>query len=685
MSDDGLDSRPIRIVNSAHHVGVWLLAGVVVAAGAAYVTRDDAPSGCTYTTSLMDRGTRLAAAAGSAIHSLDGPVPTAQISDTVRGTWQTLGFWGGTFGAAVQGRTAPTKAPMPCGTPCPAPQGQDTPGGQQPWDPKNDSLTTNVQAAVAGKSEFSAEQVAIASAAARVAQQRGLPQQALVIILAAGFQESGVRNLNYGDRDSLGWLQQRASWGSVAERRDPATAAGKFFDHLGRVSGWQQMSVTRAAQAVQISQYPNAYAQWEDDARKLAGVVGTPDGITPQTTPPRSPTASTGCSGNPDAVVTTWNSLGCYAGKHCNSDGNVVRGFEAIAQTATVISGQELPSEARRAKVRTALPGFQMTSDGTAVPIMWNTSKYDLIRQGKTEAMTASEGGPKWIVYVELRDHVTGTQFAVVNTHIKVHPTEAQYARQVNRLTGLTDKLQAAGDSVIVTGDFNSQGDAHMLMGVHGLTNSFELLGRLATHGNRAIDDVWALGATPSSQRVLPAFGSDHRPHEVTFVGYTDSPGADSTPASGVTPDGFNMPGNRTVDEAVTYMETLAQRQTRIPTGTCLHVVAVAYGHHSTAPYNGHYYATGVFYGMPAQYKHADRSTPPRGALVFWKTGNPAGHIALSLGGGKIVSTDFNTKTQRYQAGVVGIADIASLDRWGPRLGWTLPYFTGRTRVGANA
>ena len=102
---------------------------------------------------------------------------------------------------------------------------------------------------------FTAEQVAIARAAARVADRRKLPSRAKLVILATGFQESGIRNLTYGDRDSIGWLQQRPSqgWGTVAQIMDPAYGAGKFYDALVKVPAWQGMPVTVAAQAVQVS------------------------------------------------------------------------------------------------------------------------------------------------------------------------------------------------------------------------------------------------------------------------------------------------------------------------------------------------------------------------------------------------------------------------------------------------
>ncbi|MFF7438988.1 NlpC/P60 family protein [Streptomyces sp. NPDC008122] len=99
----------------------------------------------------------------------------------------------------------------------------------------------------------------------------GVPARGQVVALATAIQESRLRNLAYGDRDSLGLFQQRPSqgWGTPAQIRDPAYASRKFYEGLLKVSGWQQMTVTQAAQAVQRSGFPDAYAQWEPLARAL--------------------------------------------------------------------------------------------------------------------------------------------------------------------------------------------------------------------------------------------------------------------------------------------------------------------------------------------------------------------------------------------------------------------------------
>ncbi len=118
----------------------------------------------------------------------------------------------------------------------------------------------------------STEQAANAATITAVAVRRKLPTQAAVIALATALQESKLVNVEYGDRDSVGLFQQRPSqgWGTASQILDPRYAAGKFYDHLVKVRDWQTRPVTEAAQAVQRSGLPTAYAQWEDQASVLA-------------------------------------------------------------------------------------------------------------------------------------------------------------------------------------------------------------------------------------------------------------------------------------------------------------------------------------------------------------------------------------------------------------------------------
>jgi hypothetical protein len=122
---------------------------------------------------------------------------------------------------------------------------------------------------------LTAEQLTNAVTIAGVAHDRGLPERAVVIALATAQQESRLRNLDYGDRDSLGLFQQRPSqgWGTEAQVQDPAYAAGKFYDHLMQVPGWDTGRLTDVAQAVQRSGFPEAYQQWEPMATELTAVL----------------------------------------------------------------------------------------------------------------------------------------------------------------------------------------------------------------------------------------------------------------------------------------------------------------------------------------------------------------------------------------------------------------------------
>ncbi|MBC7518288.1 MAG: LysM peptidoglycan-binding domain-containing protein [Microbacteriaceae bacterium] len=112
-----------------------------------------------------------------------------------------------------------------------------------------------------------------------VADSLGVNRRGKIIALATAMQESSLRNLPYGDRDSLGLFQQRPStgWGSPTQVTTPAYAARLFFGgprnpNAGITRGlldilnWQNLTLTQAAQAVQRSAFPDAYAKWETSA-----------------------------------------------------------------------------------------------------------------------------------------------------------------------------------------------------------------------------------------------------------------------------------------------------------------------------------------------------------------------------------------------------------------------------------
>lgn len=122
---------------------------------------------------------------------------------------------------------------------------------------------------------YEREQLSSAATIVAVGQQMNVPQQGWVVALATAIQESGLRNLDHGDRDSLGLFQQRPSqgWGSSEQIMNPAYSASQFYRHLLAVPGWRQMSLNEAAQTVQHSGVPDAYGRHEPAARQLLGLV----------------------------------------------------------------------------------------------------------------------------------------------------------------------------------------------------------------------------------------------------------------------------------------------------------------------------------------------------------------------------------------------------------------------------
>ncbi len=110
---------------------------------------------------------------------------------------------------------------------------------------------------------------------AAVSVERGLPARAASIALATAFQESKLRNLSHGDRDSVGLFQQRPSqgWGTEEQLQDPDYAINAFYDALVEIDGYESMRITEAAQAVQRSGFPEAYEEHAAGARALASAL----------------------------------------------------------------------------------------------------------------------------------------------------------------------------------------------------------------------------------------------------------------------------------------------------------------------------------------------------------------------------------------------------------------------------
>jgi len=156
--------------------------------------------------------------------------------------------------------------------------GADGVAGPATW---TELLGTGGGGSVPGTSydSLSEEQKANARTIIGVGQDAGVPEQGWVVALATAMQESTLVNVDYGDRDSLGLFQQRTSqgWGTEAQILDPVLASQAFYGVAAHtpnpglldIAGWESMPVTEAAQAVQRSAYPDAYARWEALARDI--------------------------------------------------------------------------------------------------------------------------------------------------------------------------------------------------------------------------------------------------------------------------------------------------------------------------------------------------------------------------------------------------------------------------------
>lgn len=146
-----------------------------------------------------------------------------------------------------------------------------------------------------------ADQIKVASTAIEVGKQLGIPERGWVVAVAAALTESGMRNLDHGDRDSVGPWQMRPStgWGTVEQIRNLTLGARAFYglaEHTNNpglvdIKGWEQMTIGQAAQSVEVSAFPDRYAKNEPAARAVvaqlanstATAVGTDDGCAPDT------------------------------------------------------------------------------------------------------------------------------------------------------------------------------------------------------------------------------------------------------------------------------------------------------------------------------------------------------------------------------------------------------------------
>lgn len=422
--------------------------------------------GVEVSTPQLTKGVDLGARVGDIVHDLaDGKAPGfTDIWNLYWGTWKALAMvadaWHAHFMGAKESdqleewrrlsQEAQQRAKDSC-CPTTTPPQQvepEQPVPPPPFDPKSASLQQQ------GIKGYSPEQEKIAQTTISVGKALGVQERGWVVAIATGFGESGLHNLDYGDRDSLGVWQQRPSmgWGSRAQVRDVTYAASSFFKGAGGnaglldLKGWETMPVTVAAHKVQRNAYPNAYAKFEDDARRLVAAYG-----------------------------------------------------------------------------------------GVSAPAKKDTPNLKCESQSTSNGQTPKPGG------------------------------------------------------------------------------------------------------------------------------------------GGSFPAAFNEQGNpRTVEQTMTFLQKMVDNRTPIEPRYCSRYVARAYGW----PNSGIHTALLMWQTMPSDLKHPGRSDPPRGALVFWKTSEEPGHIAISAGRRMVYTTD-------VPKGRWGLVSIDKIDRWGPRQGWSSPYYSAHAKKDA--
>ncbi|GIJ51814.1 hypothetical protein Val02_87000 [Virgisporangium aliadipatigenens] len=153
---------------------------------------------------------------------------------------------------------------------------------------KNDDVSTNncglqtsvdLNKAFPRVGTFGDEQMRNAAIIVSIGQEMRVPPRGWVIAVATAIQESYLNNVGHlgeaNDHDSLGLFQQRPSqgWGTPAQIMDPRYSSRKFYEKLMTVPGWEGAPLTTAAQRVQRSAYPNAYARHENVATTIVNTI----------------------------------------------------------------------------------------------------------------------------------------------------------------------------------------------------------------------------------------------------------------------------------------------------------------------------------------------------------------------------------------------------------------------------
>ena len=329
---------------------------------------------------------------------------------------------------------------------------------------------------------MTAEQARNAITIAQVARDLQVPRRGLQIAIATAIQESKLVNLTGGDRDSGGLFQQRPSqgWGSRAEVTNPVLAARAFFgeaQHTGNpglldIPGWQNMPLTQAAQAVQRSGFPDAYAQWEDVAGDITDLLG---GDLPDLPDDGSTTNVANCQGetvNP-VTVGTLNLLGAghtdKAGErpgYDTWDKRLPGAMRTIENAGVTIAGlQEVhgPQANALENQYAAKWGIYPASGKAQNRVIWDRNEWKQT-DGRLVDIPYFGGKDVGMPLVQLTSTTTGQVIWVWSIHNPAN-TQGNAAghRQeaLRRQLATMTELAGAGTPAVILGDFNDGKDGN--------------------------------------------------------------------------------------------------------------------------------------------------------------------------------------------------------------------------------
>lgn len=354
---------------------------------------------------------------------------------------------------------------------------------------------------------LTAEQARNAVTIAQVARNLKVARRGLEVAIATAIQESKLVNLEGGDRDSGGLFQQRPStgWGSRTQVTNPTLAATAFFGRAQHTSnpglldipGWEQMAVTDAAQAVQRSDFPGAYAQWGDVAGDIAELLGgdLPD-VTGSAASPVTDISSNDCAdvtAGSQAPITlgTLNLLGA---DHTNGskDGGRYRsygGWQGRLSGAMSLINDAGVSIAALQEVHhsqghalagrySAQWGMYPSAGGRQNRVIWDRNEWTATDQ-RLVAIPYFGGKDVEMPLVQLRSTTTGQAIWVWSVHNPASvrgPAARHRVEALRRQLATTTELAATGTPTVIMGDFNDgtdgQNAAHCVL-TPTLTNAF--------------------------------------------------------------------------------------------------------------------------------------------------------------------------------------------------------------------